>query len=52
MASVQHQKDIKVIIFIDKNNSERFERVSSRFAIHQVLSFPIDEGFLREAVKI
>jgi hypothetical protein len=50
MASVQHQQDIKVVIFIDKSNAERFERVSSRFPIHQVLSFPIDEQLLRQAV--
>lgn len=50
MASVQHQADIKVIIFIDKANAERFKRVSSRFAIHQTLSFPIDEAQLRQAV--
>ena len=50
MASVQHQQDIKVIIFIDKANTERFKRVSSRFAIHQTLSFPIDEEQLRQAV--
>ncbi len=50
MASVQHQPDIKVIIFIDKANTERFKRVSSRFAIHQALSFPIDEAQLRQAV--
>jgi len=50
MASVQHQPDIQVVIFIDKKNAQRFERVSSRFPIHQVLSFPIDEAQLRQAV--
>jgi len=52
MASVQHQQAIKVIIFIDKTNTERFEKVRSRFDIHQTLSFPIDEQQLREAVSI
>ena len=51
MASVQHQPDLKVIIFIDKSNAQRFEKISSRFSIHQTLSFPIDEEQLREAVN-
>ena len=51
MASVQHQSDIKVIIFIDKSNTEHFKKVSSRFSIHQTLSFPIDEKQLHEAVN-
>ncbi|MCU7837477.1 MAG: hypothetical protein KZQ83_19830 [gamma proteobacterium symbiont of Taylorina sp.] len=51
MASTQHQQAIKVIIFIDQTNSERFKRVSSRFEIHQTLSFPIDETQLRHAVN-
>ena len=52
MAGVQHQTDIQVVIFIDKKNTQRFERVSSRFPIHQVLSFPIDEAQLRQAVDL
>ena len=52
MASVQHQEAIKVIIFLDKENTERFERVSSRFPIHQSLAFPIDEEQLRQAINI
>lgn len=51
MASAQHQKDIKVIIFIDQDNKQRFEKVSSRFAIHQTLTFPIDEQLLAQAVS-
>ncbi len=51
MASAQHQKEIKVIIFIDKSNQERFEKVSSRFAIHQILMFPIDEVQLNYALS-
>lgn len=53
MASVQHQQQsIKVVIFLDKDNIERFERVSSRFPIHQTLTFPLDEQQLRQAVNI
>ena len=52
MASVQHQQAIKVVIFLDKENVERFERVSSRFPIHQSLVFPIDEERLRKAITI
>lgn len=52
MAGVQHQTDIRVVIFIDNNNAQRFEKVSSRFAIHQTLTFPIDEEQLRKAVNI
>ena len=51
MASAQHQTNIKVVIFIDKNNQQHFEKVSSRFAIHQSLTFPIDETLLRTAVS-
>jgi len=50
MASTQQQNDIRVIIFIDKANQERFKKVSSRFAIHQTLTFPIDETLLDQAV--
>jgi len=53
MASVQHQQQaIKVVIFLDKDNIERFERVSSRFPIHKTLTFPFDEQQLRNAVNI
>lgn len=53
MASVQHQQQgIKVVIFLDKDNVERFTRVSSRFPIHQTLTFPFDEEQLRNAVDI
>lgn len=52
MASAQHQNNIKVIIFIDQSNKERFEKVSSRFAIHQTLTFPIDEALLSQAVSV
>ena len=52
MASVQHHADIKVVIFLDKDNIERFKKISSRFAIHQTLLFPIDAEQLRAAVDI
>lgn len=52
MASVQHQPAIKVVIFLDKENVERFQRVSSRFPIHQALIFPIDEQQLCQAVAM
>lgn len=51
LASVQHQQDIKVIILVDKDNTERFKRVSSRFPIHSTLTFPVDEDMLRESVR-
>ncbi len=52
MASVQHQPDIRVVIFLDKDNIERFEKVSSRFSIHQALTFPFDEEQLKLAVTL
>ncbi len=52
LASVQHQTDIKVVVFLDAGNTERFERVSSRFPIHKTLVFPFDEEQLRQAVTI
>lgn len=52
LASVQHQSDIKVVVFLDADNTERFKRVSSRFPIHQTLVFPFDEAQLRQAVTI
>lgn len=52
MASVQNQQAIKVVIFLDKDNIDRFERVSSRFAIHRTLIFPFDEEQLRKAVNV
>lgn len=51
MASVQHLPEIRVVIFLDKVNIERFERVSSRFAIHQTLTFPFDEEQLKQAIQ-
>ena len=50
LASVQHQQAINVIIFLDKANIERFERVSSRFSIFNTLTFPFDEEQLRQAL--
>ena len=50
LASAQHQTNIRVIIFLDKANIERFERVSSRFCVHQTLTFPFDETQLKAAV--
>ncbi len=52
LASVQHQSDIRVVVFLDEGNAERFKRVSSRFPIHQTLTFPFDEQQLRQAVSI
>lgn len=52
MASTQHQNAINVVILLDKANIERFERVSSRFAIHNTLTFPFDEEQLRAAVTV
>ena len=52
LASVQHQQAINVVIFLDKVNIERFERVSSRFLIFNTLTFPFDEDQLRKAVAI
>lgn len=52
MASTQNQQDINVVIFLDKDNIERFERVSSRFSIHNTLTFPFDEEQLRNAVDM
>lgn len=51
MASTQQQQDIKVVILLDKANIERFERVSSRFAIHNTLTFPFDEAQLKTAIN-
>jgi hypothetical protein len=50
LASVQHQQNIKVIIFLDKENEARFERVSCRFPIYKTLTFPFGEGELSQAV--
>ena len=52
LASVQHQNDIKVVVFLDAGNTERFQRVSSRFPIHKTLVFPFDEEQLRQAVTM
>lgn len=52
MASVQHQNAIKVVIFLDKVNIERFEKVRSRFSIHNTLTFPFDEAQLEKALTI
>lgn len=51
LASVQHQSDIRVVIFIDKDNTEHFKKVSSRFPIHRTLTFPVEEKLLTQAVE-
>jgi len=50
MAAVQQMKDIKAIIFYEKEYLHQFEKLRARFSFHAELSYPIDKILLKNAV--
>ena len=50
MAAVQQMKDIKAIIFYEKEYLHQFEKLRARFSFHAELSYPIDKTLLKNAV--
>ena len=43
MASLAQKKQVKVIIFYDKEQAHQFKRVSDRFEIFAALTYPVEE---------
>ena len=51
LATMQRLPDTKLIVFYEKEFEHQLPRVTSRFALHATLPFPIDEAKLEEAVR-
>lgn len=51
LATMQRLPDTKLIVFYEKEHEHQLPRVTSRFALHATLPFPIDEAKLEEAVR-
>lgn len=51
MAVVQRLPDTRVIVFLEREQADAFERVRARFPIHAALHFPIEEDALRQALE-
>ncbi|MES9832821.1 MAG: hypothetical protein ABW139_11345 [Candidatus Thiodiazotropha sp. DIVDIV] len=43
--------DAKVIVLIDTQYLQRLEQVLSRYSIHAVLTFPVDESAMQAAIE-
>lgn len=50
MSVVQRLKDIKVIIFYDKEHESQLAKLQARYEVAATLSFPIEEQVLSHAV--
>lgn len=51
LATMQRLPGTKLIVFYEKEFEHQLPRVTSRFALHATLPFPIDEAKLEEAVR-
>jgi len=51
LATIQRLPDTRLIVFYEKEFAHQLPRVTSRFALHATLPFPIDEAKLEEAVR-
>ncbi len=51
MASLARLPQVRVIVFLDKEQQHQFERVAARFDFHAALTYPIDEQALAEALS-
>ncbi len=51
MAVLQRMPDTLVIVFYEQDFAHQLERLTSRFPVHAVLSFPIEESTLAEALR-
>ena len=52
MSVVQRHNDIKVIIFYDKEHKLQLAKLEARYNIAEILSFPIDEKTLSDAISL
>jgi len=51
LATMQRLPDTKLIVLYEKEFEHQLPRVTSRFALHATLPFPIDEARLEQAVR-
>lgn len=51
MAVIQQMKDVKVIIFYEKEYSHQFDKLRARFSFHAELPYPIDTNQLKIALE-
>ena len=51
LARIQHNPEIRLIVFYDKEHRAHLDKVQSRFPLHATLSFPIQEQQLRAALE-
>lgn len=51
MAVIQQMKEVRVIIFYEKEYLHQFEKLRARFSFHAELSYPIDKSLLKNAVE-
>lgn len=50
LASIQKYPDTRVVVFYDKDNTDKLNRLLSVRAVHQTLTYPIDEDALLTAL--
>lgn len=51
LAAMQQMKDVRLIVFYEKEYLHQFEKLRARFSFHAELSFPIDKALLKQAVE-
>ena len=51
MSVVQRSKDIRVIIFYDKEHKNQLAKLQARYELFATISFPVDEPTLKSAVE-
>ena len=50
MAAIQQLKEIRLVIFYEKEYLHQFEKLRARFSFHAELAYPIDSAELEKAV--
>lgn len=50
MAAIQQLKEIRLVIFYEKEYRHQFEKLRARFSFHAELPYPIDTAELEKAV--
>lgn len=51
LASIQKFPETKVIVFYDKENSDKLNRLSALHTLHSTLTYPVDEEKLSAALN-
>jgi len=50
LASIQKYPDTRVVVFYDRENTDKLDRLLSVRDIHATLTYPVDEAALSEAL--